>query len=328
MSANSETRGRKGRASSYSPLAASGRRFGLYLAAPATIAVVVLVGGPALLTIWNSLFEVTVRENFIVCGGAGSVCEWTGLDNYLAVFNSPNFQHSLSVTLKYTFGFTAIATLLGLGFALLLNVSFRFQWLGRTLLIVPWAAPWLMVGIMWKWFIDANVGALNGFLFQVGLIDEYVPWLGNPDAALFFTILAGAWRQASLSGLLFLAALQTIPQELPEAATVDGANARQRFRYITLPWLLPVLLVVLLTNVILGFLMFDIIFIMTDGGPGNATQTLSMLMFRLFFNFSNWGAGSALAVIIGLVAFGVGLIFVRILYSRDSGASTHAGRGS
>ena len=325
MSASSKTRGRFGRASSYSPLASSGRRFGLLLAAPATLAVVVLVGGPALMTIWNSLFEITVRENFIVCGVGGSVCEWTGMDNFAAVFNSPNFQHSLQVTLKYTLGFTTLATLLGLGFALLLHQRFRLQWLGRTLLIVPWAAPWLMVGIMWKWFIDANVGALNGILLQFGLIDDYVPWLANPNFALLFVILAGAWRQASLSGLLFLAALQTIPHELPEAATVDGASAIQRFRYITLPWLVPVLLVVLVTNTILGFLMFDIIFIMTDGGPGNATQTLSMLLFRLFFNFSNWGAGSALAVIIGLMAFGIGLIFVRFLYSRDSGASAPAG---
>jgi multiple sugar transport system permease protein len=325
MSSSTTRDPKNGRASSRNPLAASGRRFGLLLAAPATLAVVILVGGPALLTIWNSLFEITVRENFIVCGGGDSVCAWTGLDNYIAIFNSANFQHSLRLTLTYTVGFTALATTLGLAFALLLNERFRLQWLGRTLLIIPWAAPWLMVGIMWKWFIDANVGALNGFLLQFGLIDEYVPWLANPEAAMFFIIAAGAWRQASLSGLLFLAALQTIPHELPEAATVDGASARQRFLYITLPWLMPVLLVVLVTNIIIGFLMFDLIFIMTDGGPGNATQVLSMLLFRLFFNFSNWGAGSALAVVIGLLAFGIGLIFVRFLYSRDSGASAVAG---
>lgn len=303
------------------PLTASGRRFGLLLAAPATLAVAILIGGPALNTIWNSLWEITLRGGFPVCGTPDSLCEFVGLDNYVAVLNSAKFQHSLWITIVYAVGFLTLSTLLGLGFALLLNERFRLRWLGRTLLIIPWAAPWLMVGIMWKWFIDANVGGLNGILLQLGLIDDYVPWLANTDMALFFTIVAAAWRQASLAGLLFLAALQTIPHELPEAATVDGASTWQRFRYITLPWLFPVLLVVLVTNTITGFLMFDVLFIMTNGGPGQATEVLSLLLYRLFFNFSNWGAGSALAVFIGVVVFAIGLIFVRFLYSRDAGVT-------
>ena len=324
---NKTTRGPTGRASSYMPLTASGRRFGLLLAAPATIAVVLLIGAPALNTIWNSLWDITIRGGFPVCGTAGSICEFVGLDNYVAVFNSAKFQHSLWITIVYALGFLTLSTLLGLGFALLLNERFRLRWFGRTLLIIPWAAPWLMVGIMWKWFIDANVGGLNGLLFQIGLIDEYVPWLADTRLALLFTILAAAWRQASLAGLLFLAALQTIPHELPEAATVDGAGVFQRFRYITLPWLLPVLMVVLITNTITGFLMFDVIFIMTQGGPGQATEVLSLLLFDLFFNFSNWGAGSAVAVFIGVVVFVVGLLFVRLLYARDSGVSAIAEEG-
>lgn len=297
-----------GRASRSSSLFAGDRRFGLLLALPATIVVVLLIGGPAIQTIIYSLQKVSFN----------GPSTWVGFDNYARVFASPNFQHSLGVTVKYALGFLVLSTGLGLGFALLLNEPLRLRWLGRTLLIIPWAAPWLMVGIMWKWFIDADVGWLNGFLYQIGVIDDYIPFLANTDQALFFTILAAVWRQASLTGLLILAALQTVPHELPEAARVDGANAWQRFRYVTLPFLMPVLLVVMVTNLILGFLQFDVIFVMTQGGPGNATELLSMYLFKVLFNFSEWGAGSAVAVILGLIAFAIGLVFVRVMYRTES----------
>jgi ABC-type sugar transport system permease subunit len=304
-----------GRAPTRSRLFEGDRRFGLILAAPATIAVALLVGGPALQTILYSFQKVTFNgpSTFI------------GLDNYARVFASPNFQHSLLVTIEYAIGFLALSTILGLLFALLLNEPLRLRWIGRTLLIIPWAAPWLMVGIMWKWFIDADVGFLNGFLYQIGVIDDYIPFLADTRLALVFTIVAAAWRQASLTGLLFLAALQTIPHELPEAAKVDGANAWQRFRYVTLPWLQPVLLVVLVTNTIFGFLQFDVLFIMTQGGPGNATDLLSLLLYRVIFNFSEVGAGSAIAVILGVIAFGIGMIFVRFLYRSESFAGRATG---
>jgi ABC-type sugar transport system permease subunit len=158
----------------------------------------------------------------------------------------------------------------------------------------------------------------NGVLYQIGLIHDYVPFLADPNGALLATIVAAVWRQASLSGLLFLAALQTIPPDLPEAATVDGASTWQRFRFVTLPWMRPVLMVVIVTNVIFGFLQFDVIYAMTQGGPGNSTTLLSILLYRQIFQFSNVGIGSAIAVVLGLVAFGVGLLFVKFLYRSES----------
>ena len=289
-------------------LAAADRRFGALIAIPATVIVLLLVGGPSLQTVLYSLQKVSFNgpSTFI------------GLDNYARVLAAAEFQHSFRITTLYALGFVIISTGLGLAFALLLHQHFRGRTVARTLLIIPWAAPWLLVGIMWKWFIDADVGMLNGFLFQFGLTKDYIPFLANPDGALFFTILAAAWRQASLSGLLFLAALQTIPQDLPEAATVDGASVWQRFRYVTVPWLRPVLLVVLVTNVIFGFLQFDVVYAITQGGPGNSTNLLSILLYRQIFQFSNVGAGSAIAVILGVVAFGVGLLFVKFLYRTES----------
>ena len=289
-------------------LAAGDRRFGALLAIPATVIALLLVAGPSAQTVLYSLQKVSFN----------GPSTFVGLDNYARVLAAPEFQNSLRITTLYAIGFVVISTGLGLGFAMLLHQRFRGRTLARTLLIIPWAAPWLLVGIMWKWFIDADVGMLNGMLYQFGLTDRYLAFLANPDQALFFTILAAAWRQASLSGLLFLAALQTIPQDLPEAATVDGASAWQRFRYVTMPWLRPVMMVVLVTNVIFGFLQFDVVYAITQGGPGNSTNLLSILLYRQIFQFSNVGAGSAIAVILGLVAFAVGLVFVKFLYRTES----------
>jgi multiple sugar transport system permease protein len=292
----------------HSKLAAADRRLGLVLAIPATFIVLLLVGGPSLQTILYSFQKVSFN----------GPTPFVGLDNYVRLLNSDEFKDSFRVTTVYAAGFVLISTTLGLAFALLLNERFRGRGIARTLLIIPWAAPWLMVGIMWKWFVDADVGMLNGVLFQFGLIQDYVPYLATPNAALVATIVAAAWRQASLSGLLFLAALQTIPPDLPEAATVDGASAWQRFRYVTVPWMRPVLMVVLVTNVIFGFLQFDVIYAMTQGGPGNSTTLLSILLYRQIFQFSNVGIGSAIAVVLGLVAFAVGLVFVKFLYRSES----------
>jgi len=292
----------------YQRIASGDSYFGAALAAPATIAVALLIGIPTLFTVFNSFHKVSFN----------GPSKWVGFENYVRVFTSSTFHHSLWITVIFAFGFLTLSTFLGLGFALLLNQNFKFRALGRTLLIIPWAAPWLMVGIMWKWFIDANVGGLNGILYQFQLIEDYIPFLADTKMALVFAILAASWRQASLSGLLFLAALQTIPSDLPEAATVDGANIRQRFLYITLPWITPVMVVVLVTNTIFGFLMFDVLFVMTQGGPGNATEVLSILLYRIIFNFSNVGGGSAIAVIIALITFSIGYLFILILYKQDT----------
>jgi len=306
--AASETPKPRSDRSGHSKLAAADRRFGLLLAIPATFIVLLLVGGPSLQTIVYSFQKVSFK----------GPTPFVGLDNYVRLLNSDEFRDSFRITMVYAAGFVLLSTTLGLAFALLLNEQFWGNGFARTLLIIPWAAPWLMVGIMWKWFIDADVGMFNGLLFQFGLIHDYVPFLANPSGALIVTIVAAAWRQASLSGLLFLAALQTIPPDLPEAATVDGASTWQRFCLVTLPWIRPVLMVVLVTNVIFGFLQFDVIYAMTQGGPGNSTTLLSILLFRQIFQFSNVGIGSAIAVVLGLVAFTVGLVFVKFLYSSES----------
>ena len=181
-------------------------------------------------------------------------------------------------------------------------------------MILPWALPWIVIGLLWNWVVHSQFGALNGLLYSLGLIDKYIPFMADENWALFFTAMASAWRQTSFSAILLLAALQTIPEDLYDAAKVDGAGMRARFRFITIAWIRPTLTIVLLYNIVLGFLQFDAVWVMTQGGPGDATMLISVLLYRYSFINFDLGMGAAVSNVLGLITMGVGLIFVRLTY--------------
>jgi multiple sugar transport system permease protein len=264
------------------------------------------VAVPAVQTVWYSLQKVA----------PGQPGTFVGLGNYGRLLGNPAFLDSLRITILFAVSFFALSTVLGLIFALLLNEEFRGRSIARTLLVLPWAVPPLIVGVIWHWLVDGNVGWLNGLLYVTHVQDSYFPFLADTTWALVVVVVAGAWRQSSLAGLIFLAALQTLPRDLTESAAVDGATSRQRFRHITLPWLLPTVLVVSVVNLIYGFLTFDVIFAMTLGGPGSATTILSLFMYRELFQLANTGLGSAVAVILGVTALAAGALVVGLLYRR------------
>lgn len=272
------------------------------MALPAIVALALLVVAPLILTIVFSFQEVSFR------GGN----TWVGLDNYQRLMSSDLFQNATVVTAIYTVEFVVLSTLLGLAFAILLNQRFFGRSVARALLIIPWAIPWLFVGIVWRWFVDGDVGALSLLLQNVGLTNEPVYLLSDGSAALQLTILAAVWRQSALSGLLFLATLQTLPGEYLEAATVDGATAWQKFVHITLPWLKPITFGIVILNVIFGALQFDTVFAMTQGGPGDATQLLSLLLYREMFVFTDFGSGAAVALLLAGFALATAWLFARI----------------
>lgn len=282
------------------------RAFGLKLAAPAIIILIVLLAIPTILTIIYSLHDVPPN--------GASFGPFVGIENYSIIFTSPVFWRSVTVTAIFSVGFVVFSTVIGLAMALLLNQRFFGRGLARALLIIPWATPWLVIGILWKWFADGSVGGLNAVLVQLHILSDYREFLSDPFLALPLVILATVWRQASFAGILLLAGLQTLPEELGEAAALDGANVWDRFVHITLPWLRPVLITVTVLNVIYAFLQFDVVFAMTQGGPGDATQVLSILIYRQLFGVTHIGVGSALAVVLGLVALVGGLIIVKLLY--------------
>lgn len=286
------------------------RAFGLKLVGPALALLVVLLAFPTALTIIYSLHDVPAN--------GASLGAFVGIENFEIVFSSPVFWRSAIVTLNFSIGFVILSTVIGLAMALLLNQKFIGRGLARAMLIIPWATPWLVIGILWKWFADGSVGGLNAVLVMIGATTEYYDFLSDPNTAMPITVLAAVWRQASFAGILLLAGLQALPGELHEAASLDGANVWQRFIHITLPWLRPVLITVTVFNVIYAFLQFDVVFAMTQGGPGDTTQVMSILIYRQLFVSTNIGLGSALAVILGVVALVGGLITVRLFYRKES----------
>ena len=275
------------------------------LLAPAIITILVIIVSPLLTTIAYSFSNVDLirdRTTFI------------GLDNYIELFSSRLFWKAVEINLKFAAIVVVVPTLIGLFFALLLVEDFVGRGIGRTMLILPWALPWIVVGLLWNWIVNAQFGALNGLLYSLGLIEKYIPFMANEHMALVFTALASAWRQTSFSAILLLAALQTIPEDLYDAAKVDGAGMRSRFRFITFAWIRPTLTIVLLYNIVLGFLQFDAVWIMTQGGPGDATMLISVLLYRYSFINFDLGMGAAVSNVLGLITMGVGLFFVRLTY--------------
>ena len=275
------------------------------LLAPAVITIVVVILSPLVTTIYYSFSNVDLirdRTTFI------------GFDNYVELFNSRLFWKAIEINVKFAAIVVVVPTLMGLFFAVLLVEDFVGRGFGRTLLILPWALPWIVIGLLWNWVVHSQFGALNGLLYSLGLIDKYIPFMADENWALVFTALASAWRQTSFSAILLLAALQTIPEDLYDAAKVDGAGMRARFRFITFAWIRPTLTIVLLYNIVLGFLQFDAVWVMTQGGPGDATMLLSVLLYRYTFINFDLGMGAAVSNVLGLITMGVGLLFVRLTY--------------
>lgn len=284
------------------------QRFGKLATVPAVIVLAATLVLPTLLTAYYS-----VHEN----GPAAGVGSFTGLRNYQAVFEAPIFWTSLKVTLIFTVGFVIFATVIGLLAAALLNIPFSGNYIFRAFLIVPWAAPWLVIGIIWNRFLSSSTsGSIPQVLEWLGLPGGGNDFLAHPTGALVFSIVAAGWRQASFAGLLLLAGLQSLPPEIKDAAAVDGAGPWQRFRFITLPWLRPILAIVIVLNIIYGFMQFDIIFALTHGGPGTSTELLTLLIYQTMYTDSHLGTGAALSVVLALLALACGLWTVRVVYRK------------
>lgn len=221
---------------------------------------------------------------------------FTGLDNYALLVNDGQFWNSVSLTLLYTVGTVAGELVLGLLLALLLNERLPGRRLGRTTLLVPWAISAVLAGIIWKILFWDVGGPINDVLLRLGLIHQRLSWLAEPQLAWVAVLASSIWKNTPFAALLLLAGLQTISPELYEAARVDGAGALARFRYVTLPLLLPVTLVVLIFRTMEALRAFDLIYGLTQGGPGTATQILSYYAFQNMFLFAKGGYGATLSV--------------------------------
>jgi len=228
--------------------------------------------------------------------------EWVGFDNYVWALTDPYFREALGRTMYFTVVSVGLEGLLGIAVALLLNQPFRGQMVMRALIILPWAVPTIVNAVAWRLIYHPDYGALNSLLLQLGLIHEYRSWLGDPGMALNFVIIADVWKNFPLIAYVALAGLQTIPRDLLNAAAVEGAGAWTRFRRITLPWIAGPLLVVMILRTIEAFRVFDIIYVMTRGGPADSTKTASFFVYQEYFSYLRTGSGSAYAILIALIS--------------------------
>jgi ABC-type sugar transport system permease subunit len=251
---------------------------------------------------------------YIAPTGINQVRTFTGIGNYLSMLQDQAFWDTVKRTLYFTVVSVSLELVLGLVIAQLIH-SRPWGWkFLRFSLIIPWAVPTIVNGAMWRWIYSADFGALNGILFQFGLIKHYIPWLTLPNQAMNLVILADLWHTMPLVALILQAALAGLPEELNEAAAVDGANAFQRFWYIRLPLLRPAILVALIIRTVEAFRVFDIVYIITGGGPANHTITISYLTYLFSFPYGKQGTGAALSFLISFFTISMAILYIRFLY--------------
>jgi ABC-type sugar transport system permease subunit len=280
-------------------------RLAFWLLLPAAVAVFGVIVYPILRTLLISFFEVN--------SALATDTPFVGLQNYIDILTAPGFWAAMGRTLYFTIVSTALELVFGLIVAGLLNAKLRARWLFRAIVIIPWAIPTIVNAAMWKGIFNAQYGALNAALTQLGIIHEYQAWLGDPTLALNMVILADVWKTTPLVAFFLLAGLTSIPGELYEAAKIDRAGWPRIFRSIVLPMLVPSISIVLVLRTVEAFKVFDIIYAMTRGGPVNGTQTIAYYAYTTAFSDQNFGVGAALSYIIVLVILVLTFVYLRML---------------
>nr|WMC99121.1 sugar ABC transporter permease [Aminobacter aminovorans] len=263
----------------------------------------------------------TIRLSFTDARLVGTEGSFVGLDNYVKMLSGANFQRTLVTTTWFAVVSVAAEMVLGVLAALLLNQQFYGRTVLRALMILPWALPTVVNATLWRLIYNPEYGALNAALTQAGLLDAYRSWLGEPNTALAALIVADCWKNFPLVALIALAALQAVPRDITAASMVDGAGPIARFRFVILPYLVGPLLVALVLRTIEAFKVFDIIWVMTRGGPANSTRTLSILVYQEAFSFQRAGSGASLALIVTLLVTVLAVAYAALVRKAAGSAS-------
>ena len=280
------------------------------LTAPTLLAVFLVIGVPLVYSLLLSFHEINVLTHRWV---------YVGLGNYATAFSDPAFLAAFARTAVFT-AVTVLAGLaIGLGMALVLNARFPGRGVLRGLVLIPWAMSPVAVGILWGWIFNGDYGPLSALLLDLGWISSSVYWLGNGTVAFGLVALVYVWNQAPLTCLLLLGGLQSMPDSLHKAARVDGAGPWRRFRRITLPWLRPMMLLVLILTSINAIMAFDLFWTITKGGPGSATTVFSWLGYVQAFQYFRFGQGAALLYLLSIVCLLLAVAYFVLLLGPASG---------
>lgn len=276
----------------------------LCLPALLTLAAVALF--PLIWTAWESLHVHDLRMPW-----RGR--PWVGVANYLEALADARFLGALAHTAFFVVVSVALELVLGLALALALHGAFRGRGLARTAALLPWAIPTVIAALVWRFLFEGPTGVVNGLMIGLGLTDAPLVWFADATLAWVPIVLADVWKTTPFVALLLLAGLQNIDPELYESARVDGAGPVQRFLHVTLPLLRPAILVALVFRTLDAFRVFDLIFVLTGGGPGTATEPLAVYTFNTLLQDLRFGFGSALSIIVFFVTFVLAWVYVRLV---------------
>lgn len=277
---------------------------GYLLVAPVVLLLLALVAYPFVIAVYLALTDRTI----------GSTGNFIGLTNIERLMNDQIYKQALRNTLVYTAGATILKLAAGFGVALLINEKFRFRQTVRSAILLPWIVPAVLGTLAWMWIFAPNFSVLNWILMNLGLTTSGFPWLVDPNLALCSVILVNTWRGIPFFAITLLAGLQTIPQELYEATAIDGAGKFARFWYVTVPLMLPILIITLVLSIIWTFSDFQIVYGLTGGGPFNSTHLLATLSYQVGIASGRLGEGAAISLTM-LPALLV-LVAVQIVYLR------------
>jgi multiple sugar transport system permease protein len=278
-----------------------------YLLIAPTLAVLVA------LSIYPLIYAVRVSLQTDSSAGV----RWS-LQNFTRLFADDFFRSALVHTIVYTIIALTFEFLLGLCLAVLLNRRMRGRSFFRAALLVPMMLPPVVVGVVWRLMLNPNFGAINGTLKGAGLKTEALTWTASPTLAFASVIMVDIWQWTPFMFLILLAGLQAIPEEPYEAALIDGSSPWQTFRHITLPFLKPAILIALLLRTMDLLRVFDQIFILTEGGPGSATETISLYIYRTAFRFSDFGYAAAMSFVLLILTNVISLLYIRLLQRQEA----------
>lgn len=284
----------------------SERRLAWAFVAPALAVLALIAVFPLGWAVWESLHRHDLRMPWL---GRPFV----GLDNYVDLARDPRFRASLGHTLLFTVASVALELILGLVLALAMDRTFRGRGAVRAALLIPWALPTVVAALLWRFLFDSQAGIVNAALVGIGLLDEPLVWFVRPVTAWVPVILADVWKTTPFVAILLLAGLQGIPRDLYESAAVDGAGRWKQLLHVTLPLLKPAFLVAMIFRTLDAFRVFDLIYVLTGGGPGTSTEPVALYTFNTLFQNLRFGYGAALSVVVFLITFGLALLYIRVL---------------
>lgn len=280
---------------------------GYWFVLPAVIYMVAVIGYPLVYNIILSFKNVEISNL------ATGESIFVGFHNYMQLFQQDVFWISVKNTALYTVGSVFFQFIIGFLLALFFSMKFRFASLLRGFMMISWLIPLTISALLFKFMMDSDSGIINYLLMSVGLIDQPIEWLVNPNVALWAVIITNIWVGIPFNMLLLSTGLSGLPEDVYESASLDGANWMQKFTHITLPLMRPVILVVMMLGFIYTFKVFDLVYVMTGGGPINSTEVLSTLSYSYSFTDFNFSLGAAAANILFIILLVTSLIYLRLI---------------